>query len=186
VTLVERVGEGLARRLNRRQTLKRAAVATFGAVAAWTVEGFRGNGALADHCGIVTEGDCTCTPPEGLYCNGLDPSFCDGSDCSGGCAWDESYRYAGACWCSAICLYSGGEAGYYHCCDCNCYGRQCACREFIPTGYTEEAILAPAEPSGAPPPVTSPPSGGPPPPPPGEGGVPGLPPGVPRCFPFCD
>ncbi len=51
MTTVERVGEGLARLLNRRQMLKRAAVAVFGAVAAWTVEGFRGNSALAQQCG---------------------------------------------------------------------------------------------------------------------------------------
>jgi hypothetical protein len=101
MTTVERVGEGLARHLNRRQALKRAAVAVFGAVAAWTVEGFRGNGALAQQCGFVTEGTCGCTPPEGLYCNSLDPSFCAASQCAGACTYDESYRYAGACWCSA-------------------------------------------------------------------------------------
>ena len=180
MTTVERVGEGLARQLNRRQMLKRAAVAVFGAVAAWTVEGFRGNSALADHCGYVTEGTCTCTPPEGLYCSGLDQSFCAGSSCSGGCYYDESYRYVGACWCSAICEYSGGESGYYQCCDCNCYGQQCACREFITTGYTEEP--APQGPGdGGQPPL--PPGGGPPPLPPGD--PPPLP-GVPPCFPFCD
>jgi hypothetical protein len=192
MTLVERVGEGLARRLNRRQTLKRAAVAVFGAVAAWTVEGFRGNSALADHCAVVTEGDCTCNPPEGLYCNGLDPSFCEASACSGGCYYDESYRYAGACWCSAVCLYSDGQPGYYQCCDCDCYGQLCACREFIPTGFSEEVIL-PEEPSDAGPPpsgetVPPPPSDdGPPLPPPGFGDdEPSVPPGFEPCFPFCD
>jgi hypothetical protein len=191
MTTVERVGEELARKLNRRQTLKRAAVAVFGAVAAWTVEGFRGNSALADHCGVVTEGDCTCNPPGGLYCNGLDPSFCAGSACSGGCYYDESYRYAGACWCSAICAYGGGEPGYYQCCDCNCYGQLCACREFIPTGYSDEVILAEG-PSDAGPPLPpggmSPPPGGisPPPPPPGDDGQSSVPPGFEPCFPFCD
>ena len=177
--MVERVGEGLARQLNRRQMLKRAAVAVFGAVAAWTVEGFRGNGALADHCGIVTD-ICTCAPPQGLYCNGLDPSFCAGAACSGGCYYDESYRYAGACWCSAICQYSSGESGHYQCCDCNCYGQQCACREFISSGYTEApAPQAPAQ---------GPSNVGPPPLPPGFGDYdpPSLPPGIPPCFPFCD
>ena len=173
MTVVERVGEGLARQLNRRQTLKRAAVAVFGAVAAWTVEGFRGNGALAQHCGYVTD-ECTCAPPYGLYCNGLDPSFCAGSGCSGGCYWDESFRYAGACWCSAICQYDGGESGYYQCCDCNCYGQQCACREFIATGFGEEP--PPLPPGDDVPPVL----------PPSDDGRPELPPGVPPCFPFCD
>ena len=175
MTTVERVGEVLARHLNRRQTLKRAAVAVFGAVAAWTVEGFRSNSALADHCGIVTD-NCTCTPPQGLYCNGLDPSFCAGAACSGGCYYDESYRYAGACWCSAICQYSGGESGHYQCCDCNCYGQLCACREYVPVGPGGEPL--PEGPGGD----------GPPPPPPGFGDddPPSLPPGVPPCFPFCD
>ena len=163
MTLVEYVGERLARQLNRRQMLKRAAVAAFGAVAAWTVEGFRGNGALAQECGYVS-GDCACTPPGGLYCNAMDPSFCSGSACSGGCSWDESYRYAGACWCSAVCQYNGGESGYYHCCDCNCYGQLCGCREFIPTGYSAE----------------------PAPPLPSDDEPPSRPPGVPECFPFCD
>ena len=167
---VERVGEGLARRLNRRMALKRAAVAVFGAVAAWTVEGFRGNSALADHCGIVT-GDCACSPPEGLYCNGLDPSFCAGAACSGGCYYDESYRYAGACWCSAICQYEGGAYGHYQCCDCDCYGQLCACREFVPVDGGDEP--RPPGPGDGPPPL---PPGGPAP----------LPPGIPPCFPFCD
>jgi hypothetical protein len=174
MTLVERAGEELARHLNRRQMVKQAAVAVFGAVAAWTVEGFRGNGALAQHCGIVTD-DCACTPPQGLYCNGLDPSFCTGSACDGGCYWDETYRYAGACWCSTICRYDGGETGYYQCCDCNCYGQLCACREFISTGTSDA------------PPPQPPPDDGPPPLPPGFGDdEPQLPPGVPPCFPFCD
>ena len=178
--MVERVGEGLARQLNRRQTLKRAAVAVFGAVAAWTVEGFRGNSALAQQCGYVTEGTCTCTPPEGLYCSGLDPSFCAGSHCDGGCYYDETYRYAGACWCSATCQYDGGAPGYYHCCDCNCYGQLCACREFIPIGGS--AGPAPGVP-GDDGPTTLPPGVTPGLPP---GVTPGLPPGVPSCFPFCD
>ncbi|MDF3041526.1 MAG: hypothetical protein K0Q71_4232 [Thermomicrobiales bacterium] len=202
MTTVERVGEGLARQLNRRQTLKRAAVAVFGAVAAWTVEGFRGRSGLAQQCGVVTEGTCSCTPPEGVYCSGLDESFCAGAQCDGGCTYDESYRYAGACWCSATCRYEGGETGYYQCCDCDCYGELCACREFISTGASDEP--APEEPPPddgpeEPPPDgpeeprddgpeeprddgrLPPPPGAPPLPPPGYDGP--LPP---PCFPFCD
>jgi hypothetical protein len=169
MTLVERLGEALARQCQRRQLLKRAAVAVFGAVAAWSVEGFRGNSALAASCGYVTEGDCDCSPPDGLYCRRLDPSFCAGSACAGGCDWDESYRYAGACWCSATCQYSSGT-GYYQCCDCTCYGQQCGCREFIPVGPSAEP--EPERPGGLPLPP------GPPPPP--------SPPPPPACFPFCD
>ena len=181
MTTVERVGEGLARQLNRRQTLKRAAVAVFGAVAAWTVEGFRGNGTLAQTCSFVSD-NCGCAPPGGVYCNGLDPSFCAGSACSGACYWDETYRYAGACWCSATCAYDGGQSGYYNCCDCNCNGTQCACREFISTGSSGPV---PEAPTGGGPPVVPP--GITPGLPPGFGDdAPQLPPGVPSCFPFCD
>lgn len=176
MTLVERVGEGLARHLDRRKTLKGAVVAVFGAVAAWTVEGIRGNGALAQQCGYVTEGDCTCTPPGGLYCHQMDPALCSGSACAGGCSFDETYRYAGACWCSATCQYGGGAFGYYQCCDCNCYGQLCACGEFIPLGSSD--VSGPVGPSDA----VAPPL-----PPPGFGDdEPTLPPGVPSCFPFCD
>ena len=181
MTTVERVGEGLARQLNRRQTLKRAAVALFGAVAAWTVEGFRANSALAQTCSFVSD-NCGCTPPGGLFCSGLDPSFCAGSACSGGCYYDETFRYAGACWCSATCAYDGGQSGYYNCCDCNCYGSLCACREFISTGSSEPVPAAPTE--GGPPVL---PPGITPGLPPGFGDdAPVLPPGVPSCFPFCD
>ena len=173
---VERVGEALARHLNRRQTLKRAAVAIFGAVAAWTIEGFRGNSALAQECGYVS-GDCGCTPPGGLYCAAMDPSLCSGSACSGACYYDETYRYAGACWCSATCQYDGGESGYYHCCDCNCYGQLCACREFISTGGGMGS--APPQPGDGPPPMLPPLM-------PGDEPPPSRPPGVPECFPFCD
>ena len=179
MTTVERLGEGLARHLNRRQTLKRAAVAVFGGVAAWTVEGFRANSALAQQCGFVTEGECGCDPPEGLYCNGLDESFCAASQCAGGCSYEVTERYAGACWCSATCQYDGGETGYYQCCDCDCYGQHCGCREFISTGVSEEPV--PEEPG----------DGGPPPADNGRPPLPGLPPGYhgplpPPCFPFCD
>jgi hypothetical protein len=180
VTLVERAGEGLARGLNRRGLLKRGAVAVFGAVAAWTVEGFRGDGALAQTCGYSTD-DCSCSPPEGLYCDGVDPSFCAGAACSGGCSYDESFRYAGACWCSAICRYDGGAAGHYQCCDCNCYGQQCACHEFVAADAGQAP--PPQGPGGGFPP---PPPGSPPFPPPSGEEPPELPPGIPPCFPFCD
>jgi len=134
MAIVGRAGEYLARSINRRQALKRAAVAIFGAAAAFAVEGVRPKSALAGVCGYVTAGDCSCNPPGGQYCGELDGSFCSGSVCSGGCEVDESFRYVGGCWCSATCSYNGDNGritGYYKCCDCNCYGTQCACREFV-------------------------------------------------------
>lgn len=138
MAVVGRIGEELARSINRRSALKRVAAAAFGAVAAWSVEGIRKNSALADHCAYVTAGDCSCNPPYGTYCTTIDPSYCSGSSCSGGCVFDESWRYVGACWCSATCEYTAEDGsptyGYYRCCDCNCYGTQCSCREFVPGG----------------------------------------------------
>ena len=182
MTTVERVGEGLARQLNRRQTLKRAAVAVFGAVAAWTVEGFRGNSALAQHCGIVTEGTCTCTPPEGLYCSGLDPSFCAGSPAPAAATTTRRIATPAPAGAAPPVSTMAAQSGYYQCCDCDCYGQLCACREFISTGGSEEPVPPPSD-DGRPPL----PPGGPPQPPPGFGDdPPELPPGVPPCFPFCD
>ncbi len=142
MTMVARAGEVLARGLNRRTVFKRAAAATFGAFAAWTVQGFRASPALAGHCAYVTAGDCSCNPPYGQYCLQFDASYCSGATCSGGCTYDESYRYVGGCWCSATCEYTD-ESGYamyghYQCCDCNCYGTQCACREFIQGSYDHD------------------------------------------------
>ena len=119
--------------------MKRTAAATFGAFAAWTVQGFRASPALAGHCAYVTAGDCSCNPPYGQYCLQFSESYCAGASCSGGCTYDESYRYVGGCWCSATCEYTSESGapmyGHYQCCDCNCYGTQCACREFIQGGH---------------------------------------------------
>ncbi|CAA9579670.1 MAG: hypothetical protein AVDCRST_MAG19-3720 [uncultured Thermomicrobiales bacterium] len=135
MALVERVGEELARRWNRRQTIKRAGATVFGAVAAFSVKGTRSQ-ELAGYCAYVTAGDCTCNPPNGTYCGRLAPEFCTGATCTGGCYIDESYRYVGGCWCSATCQYPTQYEGtyligHYQCCDCNCYGYQCACRQFV-------------------------------------------------------
>ncbi|MBA3413876.1 MAG: hypothetical protein H0U10_01445 [Chloroflexia bacterium] len=138
MALVGRVGEELARTINRRTVVKRAAAAVFGAVAAWSVEGFSRNKALASHCAYVTTGDCSCNPPYGEFCARIDGSYCTGSACTGGCTYDESWRYVGGCWCSATCAYTAEDGspinGYYKCCDCNCFGTQCSCREFVPGG----------------------------------------------------
>ncbi|MFM9106485.1 MAG: hypothetical protein ACKOWF_07280, partial [Chloroflexota bacterium] len=68
MAIVGRAGEALARTINRRLAIKQAAAAVFGAVAAFSVDGFQRNRALADHCRYVTSGDCACNPPYGTYC----------------------------------------------------------------------------------------------------------------------
>ena len=58
MSLLERAGEGLARRMNRRKVVRRAAGAIFGTVAAWSVKGLRGSAQLADYCTYVEQGEC--------------------------------------------------------------------------------------------------------------------------------
>ena len=134
MSLVARVGEGLARRVDRRLALKRVATALFGVTAAVTTRGFRGSEALASHCAIIDGGECGCDPAYGQFCGDFDSTWCSGSSCAGGCYYDETY-YPGACWCSATCEYGSGQAGYYQCCDCNCFGTTCACHNFVQVGW---------------------------------------------------
>ncbi|MFM9105510.1 MAG: hypothetical protein ACKOWF_02290 [Chloroflexota bacterium] len=135
MSVIGRMGEAMARSINRRQALKRASVVVFGVVSALAVRGPRGDSALAGYCTYITTGDCTCNPADGAYCNRFDESFCDGARCSGGCKVDDVTSYVGGCWCSATCTYPGDNGGringYYKCCDCNCGGSRCSCREFI-------------------------------------------------------
>ena len=135
MTFIGRMGETMARSINRRQALKRVSVAIFGTMSALAVRGPRGDSALAAYCTYITTGDCTCNPSEAGYCNRLDESYCQGARCSGGCEVDDTTSYVGGCWCSATCTYpgeGGGQIkGYYKCCDCNCGGTLCSCREFI-------------------------------------------------------
>ena len=124
MAVVERVGEALARRLDRRRVVGRAAAAAFGAVAAWAVEGIGPTGALATHCAI-TSSDCRCRPPEGRFCSG---SQCSGATCGNGC---ELYtgHYETGCWCTMTC-----DGGHYKCCDCRCGSTSCGCGEFVGDG----------------------------------------------------
>ena len=124
MAVVERVGEALARRLDRRRVVGRAAAAAFGAVAAWAVEGIGPTGALATHCAI-TSSDCRCRPPEGRFCSG---SPCNGASSGNGC---ELYtgHYETGCWCTMTC-----DGGHYKCCDCRCGGTLCGCSAFVPDG----------------------------------------------------
>ena len=128
------------------------------------------------------EGNCGCTPPEGLYCNRLDPSFCAGSACSGDCYYDETYRYAGACWCSATCQYEWRRVWLLPVLRLQLL--RAAVR--LPGVHLDRLQrTVPADPTEGGPPV--PPPGNTPALPPGFGDdAPQLPPGVPSCFPFCD
>lgn len=142
MTLVGRVGETLARRINRRQSVQRAATALFALAAAWSTQGPFGSSALANECESTTEFDCSCNFPWG-FCTDYDRNYCDGAQCKGGCEYDYAFYPSTACWCSRTCRRGQGRRGYYKCCDCascpkaydefaNPLGR-CGCRRFIRT-----------------------------------------------------
>jgi hypothetical protein len=144
--MVERVGEALARRIDRRLTAKKAAGFLFAWTAAWATQGPFGPSALANECQAVTEYDCTCNFPFGregrqLYCNKKNPNNCDGAQCGGNCQYNYDYYESTACWCSKECKHGKGQYGYYKCCDCKCPSAandvnpegQCGCRRFYRT-----------------------------------------------------
>jgi hypothetical protein len=139
MTMIERVGEGLARRINRRRGLNRAGSLVFGLVAAFAVDGLGRPAATAQRgCSFVTEGDCSCNLPNQTLCSAIKKSYCDGARCGQGCRYlteddPPTGVYPTGCWCSATCRY-GDKRGYYQCCDCRCgAGRStlCGCRRFV-------------------------------------------------------
>ena len=139
--VVARLGEALARRIERRRLAKRVAAATFGWTAAWATRGLFGASALAVECQDVTELDCTCNFPWG-FCKERDPTYCDGAACSGSCNFDFSYYPTTACWCTKECKHGKlpngyPKRGYYKCCDCTCptppSEPRCGCQRLIRT-----------------------------------------------------
>ncbi len=123
MSVVERVGESLARRVNRRRFLGRSAASVFGVVAAWAVAGGGSRSALASHC-ATTSSECQCHPPGGRFCSG---SQCSGADCGSGCTLYRGF-YDTGCWCTLTC-----NGGHYRCCDCQCGDTLCGCAEFVPS-----------------------------------------------------
>lgn len=71
MTTIERMGEGLARRIDRRRFLRRSAAAIFGAAAVWAAQGIRvpGASAQAGVCYDYKRDQCYCNPLGGWYCN---------------------------------------------------------------------------------------------------------------------
>lgn len=131
-TVVDRLGEGLARRVARRQFLKKASAAVFGVVAVWAVEGFQVPGARAGQC-YTTEAEYGCSPPYGRYCLNLSSQYCVGSDCNSPyCTPAFDFGYPTACWCTLESC-DGTYLGYYVCCDCYCGGTACGCYQFVRT-----------------------------------------------------
>lgn len=133
---IERAGEQLARRLDRRRFLRRSAATVFSAAAALAVRGLQVPGVSAYHVCYTYENSCSCHPLNGWYCNQWNGSYCNGPLCSGGCGYNNTI-YGQACWCTQTCDY-GGSGGYYECCDCDCIdpagnSQGCTCGGFVQT-----------------------------------------------------
>jgi hypothetical protein len=135
MTVVERVGEAVARATTRRRFLERSAVAMFGMAATASVAGLRPAGASANACEENWSG-CSCSP------YGTCPQS---RDCSAGncnttyCTYYTSPHSSTGCWCQMECCYRCGTCqsycGYYKCCDCVCEASHtlCTCQGFIYT-----------------------------------------------------
>ena|SRR5450830_1902296 len=136
MSLAPRAGESVTRLIDRRNLLRRAAMTTFGLVAAVAVKGLHADRASAISC-IHHTTSCGCSPPHTRYCTVYNSSYCSGSACAGGCSYNYLWGYSDtACWRTATCCYSGGcLTGYYECCDCSCSGvpddHACGCNQFV-------------------------------------------------------
>lgn len=146
MTTVERAGEGVARLLSRRRFLNRTAGLVFGATATAAVGAIRAPSAFADHGSNCPNNgstwfSCNCSALGGVYCNQINPSYCNGAACAGGCTYNGIIWPNDYCWCTKLCEYNCGTCaayiGYWQCCDCTCPGNQaCTCRTFVKTCQT--------------------------------------------------
>lgn len=129
--LLERLGEGLTRKVSRRSTLEKMAKATFAAAAGIAAGGlFGAKRAYAYTCSTWSS-SCECFPPNNRYCN---ISQCNAENCTGGCQFEYAGYPGTACWCTATCCnFNCSEKGYYKCCDCNCSGTVCSCAHRVST-----------------------------------------------------
>lgn len=135
MSLVERSGEILARRVNRRRFLVRAAAVTFATATGIAVTLPKSPSAFA------ALGDCYGSPqtppcdPPGYYCTHYSSSYCNGAACSGGCNYD-TFDYPTACWGTTVqcanCRTVEPYCYHYKCCDCSCPGGvTCGCSQYI-------------------------------------------------------
>ncbi len=135
--------ERVARTIDRRSLLKRAAQSAFLTATLIAVEGLKPPQALAspdDCCPTCEYCDCdasNCNPPYGQYCQ---PSWCTGAHCGSACLPDKSDWHDTGCWCTGDdCYDCGGGAsfcGHYRCCDCMSCGPNnvsCGCKAFVYT-----------------------------------------------------
>lgn len=129
--ITERIGESLARLISRRKFIRWMATGAFGMVAAGMAElTFLPNAQAKNYCKSISS-DSTCFPPSGKYCDAINPAYCTGANCSGGCTIDKTFWVTG-CWCTLKhCDVSQRVFVFYECCDCRCQGQGCGCHKSV-------------------------------------------------------
>lgn len=141
--IVKRSGEVVARQINRRRFLEKSALTMFGAVAALAVDFPRLPTAEANDTCAHYSSSYSCGPLNGKYCS---PSYCQGAACNTSYCTYNTGSWPDGCWCTLTGDYNCGTShsysGYYKCCDCNCPGGGCSCRNF---NYTcKDCVGSPA------------------------------------------
>lgn len=131
MSLVEHSGEELARFIDRRKLLKRAAIAIFSLTTATVINlDHMFTAHASSYCPYpnITP-KCDCNPPGGRYCFFMNPSYCNGHICAGKCTpFTAAWPNSGGCWCTEICA-DGCNDAYSVCCDCTCPGNTCTCSQ---------------------------------------------------------
>lgn len=129
MAILDSVGERLARGVDRRHFLRRAAETGFLAATGWATLG-QGRAGATGSCPNPNQ-LCYCIPPGVGYCDPQDE--CQGWRCKPPCTYNYIY-YPDACWCTKECSNRRGtRRGWYKCCDCYCGGSECGCRKFVQT-----------------------------------------------------
>jgi hypothetical protein len=128
MAILDSVGERLARGVDRRHFLRRAAETGFVAATSWAA--MSGRAQATGSCPDA-RGACYCFPPGVGYC---DPTNqCKGWRCRPPCTYNYRY-YPDACWCTKECPnFDGSSRGWYKCCDCYCGSNECGCRKYVQT-----------------------------------------------------
>lgn len=124
MSIVERSGEELARRVSRRRFLLKSATTIFATAAAFTLDFPRVPSAHASNCANQgTNPTCVGTP--------CAAGKCSGTACTGGCSADNTVHHTTNCWCTPTSCYNCDSpnryCSYFTCCDCNCGGSLCLC-----------------------------------------------------------
>lgn len=138
MSIIDRSGEEIARIIDRRKFLKRAAIVIFSFATASAISLDRFSTARANnpYCSFPDSHKCTCDV-NGRYCTSVSPSYCVDGDwqCNSQakCYYDPTIEWSSGngngCWCTDVCE-DGCHEIYYVCCDCICpHNVKCSCTQ---------------------------------------------------------